>query len=109
MSRVRGVLDYAGCFSEAAGSVNSVNGLVGLRDGLGFVHDLLSFIAILARAGAIPSCDTTGKNIFVVVGESRSSHAKFPSPPEKVEVLVSFLNCSVGMEGPGQVVDDLDT
>ena len=42
MSRVGGVLDYAGCFSEAVGSVDSVNGWeAGLGDGLGFVHDLL--------------------------------------------------------------------
>ena len=26
MSRVRGILDYAGCFSKAAGNVNRVNG-----------------------------------------------------------------------------------
>ena len=26
MSGVRGVLDYAGCFAEAAGSVDKVNG-----------------------------------------------------------------------------------
>ena len=38
MSRVHWVLNYAGCFSEAAGSVDSVNGWkAGLRDGLGFV------------------------------------------------------------------------
>ena len=38
MSGVRGVLDYAGCFSEAAGSVDGVNGWeAGLRDGLGFI------------------------------------------------------------------------
>ena len=42
MSGVHGVLDYAGCFSEAAGSVDGVNRWeAGLRDGLGFVHDLL--------------------------------------------------------------------
>ena len=35
MSGVRGVLNYAGCFSEVAESVDSVNGWeVGLRDGL---------------------------------------------------------------------------
>ena len=39
MSGVRGALDYTGCFSEAAGSVDSVNGWVaGLSDGLGFIH-----------------------------------------------------------------------
>ena len=37
MSGVRGLLDYVGCFSEAAGSVDRVNDLeAGLRDGLGF-------------------------------------------------------------------------
>ena len=42
MSGVSGVFIYAGCFSEAAGSVDSVNGWeAGLSDGLGFVHDLL--------------------------------------------------------------------
>ena len=42
---MRGVLDYAGCFSEAAGSVDRVNGWeAGLRDGLGYIHDLLSFL-----------------------------------------------------------------
>ena len=36
MSGVRGVLDYAGYFSEAAGSVDGVNGWeAGLRDGTG--------------------------------------------------------------------------
>ena len=42
MSGVRGILDYAGCFSEAAGSEDRVNGWeAGLRDGLGFIHDSL--------------------------------------------------------------------
>ena len=42
MSRVRGVLNYAGCFSKAAGSVDSVNGWeAGLSDGLGFIHNPL--------------------------------------------------------------------
>ena len=39
---VRGVLDYAGCFSEAVGNVDGVNGReAGLRDGLGYIHGLL--------------------------------------------------------------------
>ena len=42
MSRVCGVLNYAGCFSEAVGSVDRVNGWeAGLRDGLGYIHGLL--------------------------------------------------------------------
>ena len=42
MSGVQEVLDYAGCFAEAVGSVDRVNGWeVGLRDELGFVHDPL--------------------------------------------------------------------
>ena len=42
MSRVRGVLNYAGRFAEAAGSVDRVNGWeAGLCDGLGYIHDLL--------------------------------------------------------------------
>jgi len=42
MSGVRGLLDYAGCFSDAAGSVDRVNGWeAGLRDGLRVVHDPL--------------------------------------------------------------------
>ena len=42
MSRVCGVLDYVGCFSESAGSIDGVNGWeTGLRDGLGYFHDLL--------------------------------------------------------------------
>jgi len=37
--QVRGVLDYAGCISETAGSVDGVSGWeAGLSDGLGFVH-----------------------------------------------------------------------
>ena len=65
MSVVRGVLNYAGCFSEAVGSVDRVNGReAGLCDGLGYIHDLLQFLAVLGRAGAIPSCDTTRKNAF---------------------------------------------
>ena len=77
MSGMRGVLNYAGCFSEAAGSVDRVNGWeAGLRDGLGYIHDLLEFLAVLDRAGAIPSCDTPRKNAFcgasVKPGESHS-------------------------------------
>ena len=42
ISGVRGVLNYAGCFAEAAGSVDRVNGWeAGLRDGLGYIHDHL--------------------------------------------------------------------
>ena len=39
MSRVREVLDYADCFSEAARSVDRINGWeAGLRDGQGNIH-----------------------------------------------------------------------
>ena len=77
MSGVRGVLNYAGCFAEAAESIDRLNGWeVGLRDGLGYIHHPLQFLAVLGRAGAIPSCDTTRKNAFygasVKVGETRS-------------------------------------
>ena len=77
MSGVRGVLNYADCFTETAGSVDRVNGWeAGLSDELGYIHDLLQFLVVLGRAGAIPSCDTTRKNAFagasVKVGESRS-------------------------------------
>ena len=42
MSRVRGVLNYAGCFAEAAGSADgSIGWEAGLRDGLGYIHALL--------------------------------------------------------------------
>ena len=42
MSGVLVVLNYAGCFAEAAGSVDRINGWeVGLSDGLGYIHDLL--------------------------------------------------------------------
>ena len=42
MSGLCGVLDYVSCFSEAAGSVDGVNGWeAGLRDGAGFVHNTL--------------------------------------------------------------------
>ena len=69
--------EYAGCFAEAVGSLDRVNGLeAGLHDGLGYIHDLLYFLVVLGRAGAIPSCDTTRKNAFygasVKVGERRS-------------------------------------
>ena len=38
MSGMCGVLNSAGCFSEAAGSVDRVSGWeAGLRDGLGFI------------------------------------------------------------------------
>ena len=38
----REVLNYAGCFAEAAGSVDRVSGWeAGLRDGLSYIHDLL--------------------------------------------------------------------
>ena len=83
MSGVCGVLNCAGCFAEAAGSVDRANGWeAGLRDGLGYIHDLLQFLVVLGRAGAIPSCDTTRKNDFygasVKVGENHSRYAKFP-------------------------------
>ena len=39
---MRGVLNYAGCFAEAAGSVDRVNGWeAGLRVELGYIHDFL--------------------------------------------------------------------
>ena len=42
MSGVCGFLNYAGCFAEAAGSVDRVDGWkAGLRDGLSYIHDLL--------------------------------------------------------------------
>ena len=42
MSGVCGVLNYDGCFSEAAGSVDIVNAWeAGLSDGLGYIHDAL--------------------------------------------------------------------
>ena len=42
MSGVCGVLKYAGCFAEAAGSVDRFNGWeAGLHDGLGYIQDLL--------------------------------------------------------------------
>ena len=42
MSGVREVLNYAGCFAEAAGSVDRVNGWeAGLSDGLSNIHDPL--------------------------------------------------------------------
>ena len=42
MSEVRGILNYVSCFSEAVRSVDRVNGWEdGLRDGLGYIHDLL--------------------------------------------------------------------
>ena len=99
MSGVRGVLNYVGCFAEAAGSVDRVNGWeAGLRDGLGYIHDTLQFLAVLGRAGAIPSCDTTRKNAFygasVKVGERHTWHAKFPQSSGKVGALVGFLNYS---------------
>ena len=44
MSGVRGVLNYAGCFAEAAGSVDRVNEWeTGLHDGLGYIHILRSW------------------------------------------------------------------
>ena len=47
MSGVRGVLNFAGCFAEAVGSVDRVNGWeAGLRDGLDYIHNLLSFLAV---------------------------------------------------------------
>ena len=113
MSGVRGVLNYADCFAEAAGSVARVKGWeAGLRDGLDFVHDPLQFLVVLDRAGAIPSCDITRKNAFygasVKDGESCSGYAKFPQSCEKVEELMGFINYSASMEGPGQFVADLD-
>ena len=78
-----GVLNYAGCFANAVGSVIRVNGWeAGLHDGLGYFPIPLEFLLVLFRAGAIPSCDTARKNAVygasVKVGESCSGHAKFP-------------------------------
>ena len=43
-SREHGVFNYAGCFSKAAGSVDSINGWeAALRDGLGFYSSLWSW------------------------------------------------------------------
>ena len=43
MSGARGVLNYAGCFAETAGSIDRVSGWeAGLRDGLGYIHDVHS-------------------------------------------------------------------
>ena len=83
MSGARGVINYAGCFAEAAGSVDRVNGWeAGLHDRLDFVHDPLQFFAVLDRAGAIPSCETTRKNAFygapIKVGETCIGHTEFP-------------------------------
>jgi len=42
MPGVRGVVNYAGCFSETSGSGDSLNGWeADLSDGLGFVHNPL--------------------------------------------------------------------
>ena len=42
MSGVRGVFNCAGCFAEAAGSVDRINGWeAGLRDGLGYIRGIL--------------------------------------------------------------------
>ena len=42
MFGVLAVLDYAGCFSKAVGSVDRINGWeADLRDVLGYVDDLL--------------------------------------------------------------------
>ena len=41
MSLVREIFNYAGCFAEAVGSVDRVNGWeAGLRNGLGYIHNL---------------------------------------------------------------------
>ena len=40
MFGVRGVLNYAGCFAEAAGSADRVNGWeAGLHDGLDYIQE----------------------------------------------------------------------
>ena len=45
MSGVYGVLNYAGCFAEAGGSVDRVNGWqAGLHDGLASFMTLCSFL-----------------------------------------------------------------
>ena len=79
MSRVHGVLNYAGCFAKAAGSVDGVNGWeAGLHDGTGLRSHttLCSFLRSWSEQEPIPSCDTSGKDAFYVVsvkvGESRS-------------------------------------
>ena len=60
-----------------AGSVDRVNGWeAGLSDELSFIHDILSFLAVLDRARATPSCNTSRKTAFygpsVKVGFSMS-------------------------------------
>ena len=71
-----GPLIMRAALAVAAGSGDRVNGWeAGLRDGLGYIHDLLEFLAVWGRAGTIPSCDATRKNACygasVKVGESR--------------------------------------
>jgi len=65
-----------------------------LRDGVSCVLNPLSSLAVLDRAGAIQSCDTTRTNAFydasVKAGENRRGHAEFPLPPVIVEALVSW-------------------
>ena len=80
MSRVRGVLIYAGCFAEAVGSVDRVNGWeAGLHDGLGFFTTLCRegaecSVTVLARVQrkinfiygrSIQSLMAAGKNLFL--------------------------------------------
>jgi len=78
MSRMGGVLNYADCFPEAVGSVDSVSGC---EAGWASFTTLCSFLQFWTGAGAIPSCVTTRKNIFygtsVKVDESRCGQAKF--------------------------------
>ena len=47
MSGVRGVLNFVGCFAEAVGNVDRVNGWeVGLRDGLGYIHKRIVILSL---------------------------------------------------------------
>ena len=86
MSGVRGVLDYVGCFSEAAGGIDSVNGWeAGLCDGLGLFTILCSFLRSWAEQEPYQAVIYPERMLSMVVkiGESCSRHAEFPQLPEK--------------------------
>ena len=64
MSGMRVVLNYTGCFSKAVGSVDRVNAWeAGLRDGLGYIHDLLCYKERLDRLRIIESYSAEGGHL----------------------------------------------
>ena len=103
MSGLRGVLNYAGCFSRGSGKCRQsqwMGGWFAWWIGLNSWHFIVP--CGLGQSRSHTELWYNQKECFlcasVKVGETRRWHAKFPSSSEKVEALMGFLNYSVSMD-----------